>query len=173
MTQTELARRAAEYGLPFHQPTIQRIEAGERPVRVDEAVVLSEILRMDMLAALTPSSPEAAARTLAAQNGVAATEMQGVESRAIPLALEVARLRTAVTRELDAYLMSLEGREVDADPQLTRAAELLIDRLSGAHRALLAAMAILAQGWTGGEIQDPVVVAIFPQEATDGEHPEA
>lgn len=67
MSQTELARRAAERGLPFHQQTIQRIEQAERPrpVRLNEAVELTEILMMDdLLAAMTPSSKDQALETL-------------------------------------------------------------------------------------------------------------
>jgi DNA-binding XRE family transcriptional regulator len=44
VSQTELAKAAAAKGLPFHQQTIQRIETGIRPVRLNEAVVLAEIL---------------------------------------------------------------------------------------------------------------------------------
>lgn len=43
MTQTELARRLkALYGLPFHQQTIQRIESGERPIRVNEGYLIAD-----------------------------------------------------------------------------------------------------------------------------------
>lgn len=31
-------------GFPFHQQTVQRVEAGERPVRLDEAYAIAEIL---------------------------------------------------------------------------------------------------------------------------------
>ena len=44
MNQTELARRMKAAGYAFHQQTIQRIEAGERPVRLDEAYSIAEIL---------------------------------------------------------------------------------------------------------------------------------
>lgn len=44
INQTELARRMKALGYPFHQQTIQRVEAGERPIRLDEAYALAEIL---------------------------------------------------------------------------------------------------------------------------------
>lgn len=47
ITQTDLALRMRERGYPFHQQTIQRIEQVEdspRPVRLGEAIALSEIL---------------------------------------------------------------------------------------------------------------------------------
>jgi transcriptional regulator with XRE-family HTH domain len=48
MTQTDLARRLNEaYGLPFHQPTVQRIESGERPIRLNEAYAIADILGAD------------------------------------------------------------------------------------------------------------------------------
>jgi transcriptional regulator with XRE-family HTH domain len=43
-SQTELARAMKERGFSFHQQTIQRIEDQERPVRLDEAYALAEIV---------------------------------------------------------------------------------------------------------------------------------
>ena len=42
-SQSAFAKRVAAQGLPFHQPTVQRIESGERPVRLDEAHVIAEV----------------------------------------------------------------------------------------------------------------------------------
>lgn len=47
MSQTELARRATEAGLPLFQQQIQRIENLARPVRLNEAVLLAQILNGD------------------------------------------------------------------------------------------------------------------------------
>lgn len=49
MSQTELARRATEAGLPLFQQQIQRIENLSRPVRLNEAVVLAQILNEDAM----------------------------------------------------------------------------------------------------------------------------
>lgn len=43
-SQSAFAKRVAARGLAFHQPTVQRIENGERPVRLDEAHVIAEVL---------------------------------------------------------------------------------------------------------------------------------
>jgi len=49
MTQTDLARvLREEYGLPFHQATIQRIEAGERPIRLNEAHLIAHAFKTDL-----------------------------------------------------------------------------------------------------------------------------
>jgi len=47
MSQTELARQLSGRGLPFHQQTVQRIEKGERPLRLNEAHAIAEILGSD------------------------------------------------------------------------------------------------------------------------------
>jgi transcriptional regulator with XRE-family HTH domain len=48
MSQTEFAKRARErHGLPFHQPTVARIEAGQRPVKLHEAFTIAKILGTD------------------------------------------------------------------------------------------------------------------------------
>jgi transcriptional regulator with XRE-family HTH domain len=47
MSQTELARRATAAGLPLFQQQIQRIENLARPVRLNEAVLLAQVLNGD------------------------------------------------------------------------------------------------------------------------------
>lgn len=44
MSQSELGRRMAALGWPFHPQTVQRIESGQRKVSVGEAKSLAEIL---------------------------------------------------------------------------------------------------------------------------------
>lgn len=48
MTQTDLAKAVRNRGLSFHQQTIQRIEIGERPVRLNEAYVIAEELGLSI-----------------------------------------------------------------------------------------------------------------------------
>lgn len=45
LTQTDLAKQMKRKGFAFHQQTIQRIENGDRPIRLDEAFMLAEILQ--------------------------------------------------------------------------------------------------------------------------------
>lgn len=44
ITQTDLAKRLRDQGLSFHQQTIQKIEAGDRPVRLNEAHLIARAL---------------------------------------------------------------------------------------------------------------------------------
>lgn len=49
LTQTDLARNLrSRYKLPFHQQTIQRIESGERPIRLNEAYLIAQELGADL-----------------------------------------------------------------------------------------------------------------------------
>lgn len=48
MTQTDLARALKAAGLPFHQQTVQRMENGERPVRLNEAHLIARALDVDL-----------------------------------------------------------------------------------------------------------------------------
>lgn len=50
LSQTEFAKRMQSAGHGFHQPTVQRIEAGERPVKLTEAVSIARILDSSMAA---------------------------------------------------------------------------------------------------------------------------
>lgn len=43
-SQTELAKRITQQGLKFHQTTVQRIEIGERPLKLTEAMVIAVAL---------------------------------------------------------------------------------------------------------------------------------
>lgn len=57
LTQTDLAKSLKVWGLPFHQQTIQRIETGERPVRLDEAFLIARELGVSLDYMTTVSSP--------------------------------------------------------------------------------------------------------------------
>lgn len=53
VSQTELARRLTDMGLPFRQQMIQRVETGDRAIRLNEAVALSRILGLSLDGAVT------------------------------------------------------------------------------------------------------------------------
>lgn len=67
LTQTALAELARSQGFPFHQQTIAKIESGERPLRVDEAARLAEVLAVSpsWLAGFSESAHEFRAGYLA------------------------------------------------------------------------------------------------------------
>lgn len=65
VSQTELARRVTSRGVSgFHQQTVQRIESGTRPVRLNEAVVIADSLALNLYDTLGPSTTLEAARSL-------------------------------------------------------------------------------------------------------------
>ena len=53
MTQAEVAKEMSARGLTMRQSTIAKIEAGQRPVRVNEAVMLAGILHTSLADLLT------------------------------------------------------------------------------------------------------------------------
>ncbi|QZY52710.1 helix-turn-helix domain-containing protein [Leucobacter tenebrionis] len=53
MSQNELANRLTAKGLPFYQATVQRVENGERSVRLDEACVIAELFEVSLDAMMT------------------------------------------------------------------------------------------------------------------------
>ncbi|MDN4595912.1 helix-turn-helix transcriptional regulator [Leifsonia virtsii] len=58
LTQTDLAKQLKALNLPFHQQTIQRIEAGDRPLRLDEAFTIAGLLGVDLTTMVYPSRDE-------------------------------------------------------------------------------------------------------------------
>ncbi len=60
LTQTDLAKTLRNsYLLPFHQQTIQRIEAGTRPVRLNEAHLIARALDADLASMTAELAPDA------------------------------------------------------------------------------------------------------------------
>lgn len=53
LSQEELAQRMSERGFGFSQATIWKIESGQRPVKISEAVALSEALELPRWRSLT------------------------------------------------------------------------------------------------------------------------
>lgn len=45
-SQTELARRLSDLGLDMHQTTVAKMESGRRPLRVSEAVAITQALKI-------------------------------------------------------------------------------------------------------------------------------
>ena len=48
VSQNALARLLSDQGFPFHQPTVARIEAGERGVSLNEAAAIAEVLELSL-----------------------------------------------------------------------------------------------------------------------------
>lgn len=59
MSRQELLDRLESYGIKMHANTIRRIEAGEQPIKVREAVAISEIFAIDLNALVTQPLLEA------------------------------------------------------------------------------------------------------------------
>lgn len=48
LSQTDVAKAMHDLGFRWHQPTVQRIEAGDRPLRFDEALALADLFQIDL-----------------------------------------------------------------------------------------------------------------------------
>lgn len=86
LSQDALADGMVARGFPFHQATVYKIEKSTRPVRVEEAVALAELLNMSLseLVGVPGMADEAVIERRQAQ-------------------LELARLDTALYRALDEF----------------------------------------------------------------------
>lgn len=68
-SQAELAKQVSDEGLPFHQPTIQRIETGARPIRLNEAMVLARVLETSLEEMAAPDTAESMLREVHEASG--------------------------------------------------------------------------------------------------------
>lgn len=48
MSKEEFARRLREYGLSFYAHTVEKIESGAQPIRLNEALVISKVLQVEL-----------------------------------------------------------------------------------------------------------------------------
>lgn len=58
LTQMDVATRMTDLGFPFRQQTIQKIESGDRAVKVEEAHALAGILLSEVDILMMPPAPE-------------------------------------------------------------------------------------------------------------------
>lgn len=113
MSQSELARRATEAGLPLHQTTVARIENGSRSISLNEALVLARILGTDPLAM---ADYESASEDLLVTTESALRHAQSVarESR-----VDIAAALTRLSDALD-DLQHWRNRLAVAEPDLQK-----------------------------------------------------
>lgn len=57
LSQTEFAKRMSERGHRFHQPTVQRVERGERPLKFGEAISVADVLGIPFATMMEDISP--------------------------------------------------------------------------------------------------------------------
>jgi transcriptional regulator with XRE-family HTH domain len=120
MTQTDLARVLRDrHGLRFHQQIVARIEAWERPVRLDEAYLIAQVLETNLsgMTAVTGSTDSLRMALQLAQRrlDVAATGLvvfldNGAE--------ELTPLADELENAWAAYIYAQENYGVEADDKL-------------------------------------------------------
>ncbi len=64
LTQADLAQQLRDRGLALHQQTVARIEAGQRSIRLNEALVIADALGSDINRMVTPEDERKAWRKM-------------------------------------------------------------------------------------------------------------
>ena len=137
MSQTALAKKLAAQGLPFHQPTVQRIEAGERPVRLNEAVAIAQALFMDDLhEAITPNTVERATQVLQRAIAQSAEEWSEVMAELQAYSERALAAKDDLTAERSFYVRTMQGLGNEYDANLAGAAEEISVKWWALHRVL-------------------------------------
>lgn len=138
MSQSGLAKALAARGLPFHQPTIQRIENGERPIRLNEAVHIVQVLEMGRLGqlgldfAVYPEGDESLARNflqdslVRTRSAVEAAEREQFEAAA--RAFEAVQL---LSFQVEIYERAAEKSATTTDTHLITECRTEISRFNG------------------------------------------
>lgn len=113
-----LAREVTARGVKMHQPTVQRIEDGNRPVRLFEAEVIADTFNVPLSAMLradgaTESPLARAIADAAAQLADAQASVQGAEA-----SMAQARERIAIVLKAQSALLALDGYQSNQDRAL-------------------------------------------------------
>ena len=147
MTQTELARQLTARGLPFHQQTVQRVEKGERPLRLNEALAIAEILGSDPLDMVRPRTTEE--HDLQHRIG----EVRWSAGQVVEQGLKWKGVWDRERHRLEATVNDIAARpSKDEHVQLTvEHARRLLDQAEQANELVLAAFNKLAEFVTGQE----------------------
>lgn len=114
-SQTEMARRLAEQGLKFHQTTVQRVEIGQRPLKLTEAMVIANVLGVKFEIMLRGDSIELAYNELADAINSGAFDFLVREAETIDSKL---KRNVEMAEELIAYytraVKSVRGAKINA-----------------------------------------------------------
>lgn len=115
LNQTDLARQLASWGLPFHQQTVQRIENGQRPVRLNEAKLIARELEvsLDTMMSTATASGQAMMRAVDAARRGAGKFADVVNEELEDLANSAAQLTLLVGE-----LFEHRGEDSTGDPAL-------------------------------------------------------
>jgi transcriptional regulator with XRE-family HTH domain len=120
MTQTDLARVLRDrHGLRFHQQIVARIEGGERPVRLNEAHLIAQVLETN-LGAMTAVTGSADSLRMALQlaQGRLDAAAAGLVVFLDNSAEELAPLTDELEKAWAAYISAQENYGVEADDKL-------------------------------------------------------
>jgi transcriptional regulator with XRE-family HTH domain len=125
-SQEELARRMSAAGFAsWHQSTVGRTETGDRPLRLNEAVALSELFGVSLTRLLTPvemtleqvgqaiAETETVRDKLTGQLHAALSDFHEAQDRAHHHELQLGRINARLD-SLQRVQQSLTGPEVDA-----------------------------------------------------------
>lgn len=123
LSQTELAKMAAAEGLPFYQQTIQRIENGARPIRLNEAVVLAELLGSSLDEMVQSETAQTARQEMSYAAMKIANYQTELEGDLLARKTDVEGILTFAEAALERYLRLCSETSVEVDDAEVRYAE--------------------------------------------------
>jgi hypothetical protein len=126
LSQEELARRVREYGLPFNVWDVQELEAGARPVRLSDAMILRMVLNVEIPEATKPVRHQMVHEAYSQTFAKASKEWEGIVK-------DLARCRQRASDALQnaryarsTYLKAIRDAEGESAPNLLASVEDLI-----------------------------------------------
>ncbi|MGA4670449.1 helix-turn-helix domain-containing protein [Propionibacteriaceae bacterium Y1923] len=173
-TQTDLARSLKALGLPFHQQTVQRVESGERPVRLNEAFIIAEHMQVDlasMTGVSTPTDREImyAADRLDRAAHIAAGNLEDAGVELTPALEELAATLSALPGTLSAESVAVAKKAIPI-ARATHEIYLIMESLDGGYGDVDRSIEESFQEVT--RVFEDLVATCEAKGNDDGQHPE-
>jgi hypothetical protein len=136
LSEAEFTRRVRSYGLDFRQENVKEIESGLRPMTLEEALVIGDILKIELPTSPAPLKAQWANASFILDLARAKKEMGRIVERLDSLQKATLGLIEMITNMRIAYDLELKSATVTGDRELLGIAEKLAATLVATKIAL-------------------------------------
>lgn len=136
LSEAEFTRRVRGYGLDFRQENVKEIESGLRPMTLEEALVMGDILKIELPTSPGPLKAQWANASLILDLARAKKELGRIVERLDSLQKATLDLIEMITNVRIAYALELKSAKVTGDRELLAIAEKLAATLLSTKMAL-------------------------------------
>jgi transcriptional regulator with XRE-family HTH domain len=136
MSQEELARRMRTYGLPANAYDVQNIELGVQGISLNEALVISKVLEMELPVVTLSVRAELVTQSYAQTFGLAKKDWDKIVANLAQYRHQVEKALDNAERVSSNYRRAMERANGECDPELLVKMDALIDTISNIQNSI-------------------------------------